>query len=63
MNDEGMRLLLAGIIAALSAGLIYGLDQIVIGYNLDWWLPIVIGIIFALVIVYGYFLVIWWSED
>lgn len=58
----GERLTLAGVIAAVVTGLVMAFDEPVTGENLFWGMAVLIGIVVALVVVYGAVLIIWWNE-
>ena len=59
----GERLTLAAVIAAVVTGLVMAFDKPVTGDNVFWGMAVLIGIVVALVLVYGAVLVIWWSEQ
>lgn len=60
---ESARAGLAVVIAALVAILVMGLDEIVTGSNVWWVWAVLIGIVAALVIVYGVAILIFWISE
>lgn len=60
--NEGARVFLAVIVAAVVAGLVMALDEPVTGDNVFWGMAVLIGVVVALALVYGWTLLMWWCE-